>query len=88
MPPAAETWKTFGDAHSKSIFTAATTHNEYKNATMQFHARLFLIICGLSVDELHDMFTVALPLFLVSAINLERLKASRVFEESQALIED
>ena len=88
MPLAAETWNTFGDAHSKSILTAATNHDEYENATTQVHARLFLIVCGLSVDELHNMFTAALPLYLVSAINLERLKASKVFEDSQALIED
>lgn len=88
MPPPKETWKTFGDLHSKSILQAATNNDEYKSATAQFHARLFLIVRGLSVDELHDMFGQALPPYLLAADGAERLHANRIFEDSHMTVEN
>lgn len=65
MPSPTETWKTFGDLHSRSILQAATNNDEYRNVTAQFHARLFLIVRGLSVDELHNMFSQTLPSYII-----------------------
>ena len=87
MPPTAETWKMFGDAHSKAILQAATNNNEYKNVTAQFHARLFLIVRGLSIDELQNMFSSALPPYMVDGDNAARLQASKIFEDSHTAIE-
>ena len=88
MPPAAKTWKTFGDAQSKNLLTAATNHDEYKNMAAHFHARLLLIVRGLSVDELQNMFVGALPPYLSSVNDSERRKASKIFQESHGLVED
>ena len=85
---AAKTCKTFGDAHSKLIFTSAINHDEYRNVAAQFHARLFLIVRGLTDDELRDIFTAALPPYLNSASTTEHRKAREIFEECQALVED
>ena len=88
MPRVQEIWTTFGDAHSESILAAANSHGEYKNAVGQFYARLFLIVCGLSADKTNVMFAATLPTYLTSATSTERNKASRIFEDGQASIED
>ena len=88
MPSASETWNTYGDAHSKSILQAAINNEKYRNAAMQFHTRLFLIVRGLSVDEMHDMFLKTLPLFVVTNGSSDRLKANGIYEDCQKLVEN
>ena len=88
MPPAATIWVAFGDTHSKSILMMATNNDKFKTAATQFHAQLFLIVRGLLVDEMRDMFTVALPPYLSAAINAKRLKAGEEFEKNQAVVEN
>ena len=88
MPPTAETWKTFGDALSKNILTAVTDHREYRNAAMRFHARLFLIVRGLNIDQLRQIFGAATPQYLESGTAQERDKAMEIFEQCHGQFED
>ena len=88
MPFAAKTWNIFRDTQSKNVFIVATNHEEYKNIAAHFHARLFFIVHGLSVDKLQNMFVVALPPYLSSVDDLERRKASKIFQKSHELVED
>ena len=88
MPPAAQTWKTFGDAQGKMIFHTATNHKKYRSAASQFYAKLFFIVRGLSVEEMHDMFSNCQPLYLINGGSEERMIGNGMFEECAKLIED
>ena len=87
MPPAAQAWKTFGNEHGRNILKAATNEIEYKNTTAQFHARLSLIVRGLSYDELSNIFSSAIPAFLREGDGASRLRANKAFEDSHTRIE-
>ena len=88
MLPPSETWMVFGDAYLKSILTAVSNHDEYQNAATQFHTRLFLVVCGLAIEELRDMFGAALPPYLNSTSSEKRCKISRIFKKYHGLFQD
>lgn len=86
-PPAAETWKVFGDIRSTEYLQCKTTMESYQVACRYFHARLALVSRGFNIDDLKTIFQSCLPSFLKEGEDYDRRVAFEVFETEHEWVE-
>lgn len=87
-PVVSRTWSTFGDHDSARFLASAGATDEYKVGSLYFHARLALVVRGLSLDQLHNIFVSTLPPYLQDAPIYERNLAEKSFQAAHDAIED
>ncbi|MCJ1349402.1 hypothetical protein MMC31_007642, partial [Peltigera leucophlebia] len=87
-PPVLWTWDVFGDADSTRYLSSAQNLDEYINSARTFPARLALVVRGLSIDELKQIFRATQPAFLKGADSYDRNRASEQFEWAHDFCED
>lgn len=87
-PAAKKTWDVFGDSDSGTYLWFAATLDQYQIAYYYFHARLALVACGFTVDELHTIFDATMPLFIREGSEFNQKKSRKVFERTYNWVQD
>ncbi|MCJ1271719.1 hypothetical protein MMC22_011624 [Lobaria immixta] len=88
LPPPAQLWAAFGDTASASFMHSQLNIEQYGLAVTLFHARLGLIVRGLSPDQLLAISLVTNPDFAATADKSDKERLLDLFEIAAAWTED
>lgn len=82
------TWKTFGNYDFNNYLSSVTDWFKYHNSYCRFYARLILISCNFSVDELYNIFCATMPNFIHEGTKYKWQHDSKCFYDTYNLMQD
>lgn len=86
-PPADRLWAVIGDSASENYLKTQPSLDDYALASKRFHARLYMVVRGLSRDQVQVVFRATVPNWYCKADKGDQLRVSELFETAHTWVE-